>query len=53
MIPWEMAKLTTVNEKEFPRTQIVTAFFPFRAEDSNVRILGFLRKQNAALKVEC
>lgn len=53
MIPWKGAKLTTVKEKELPRTQKATAFFPFRAEDSNDRILGFLRKQNAVLKVEC
>lgn len=53
MIHWKGAKLTTVKEKELPRTQKATAFFPFRAEDSNDRILGFLRKQNAVLKVEC
>lgn len=35
-----------------PRTQIVTAFFSFRLEDSNDKILECHRKQNVALKVQ-
>lgn len=43
----------TVEKKDLSWTQIMTTFFPFSPEDSNDRILGFLQKQNEALKVEC
>lgn len=52
LTPWEGAKLMTVEDKDLPRTQVATAFFPFSSEDSNERILGFLKKQNADLQVD-
>lgn len=49
--PWEGADLMAVEEKDIPRPEILVAFFPNSAQESNERILHFIGAQNEGLKV--
>lgn len=51
MEPWDDASLKAVEEKDLPKSRILSAYFPNSSEDSTEFIVKMLRAQNQSLNV--